>query len=154
MRFRRESTTFRCEWISVAVVLACAGCRSRVERDWQTAAVSGSVTVDGKPLAEGTVRFVPTGTTLGPKTTLEIHDGEFQADAEHGPSTGTHRIEIEYAADAKFAHDDEDALAELKGKRVKRGTHPILPAFYNTQSRLTAKTEVDMQPLDFPLRSK
>lgn len=141
-------------WLCLAVVLACAGCRSRVEHDWQTAAVSGTVTINGKPLENGTVRFVPTGATLGPKTTLEIHDGKFAAEAEHGPTLGCHRVEIEYAHDSELAHDDEDALTKLKGRRLKPGAHPILPAVYNTQSRLTAIIEETMQPLDFPLRSK
>lgn len=141
-------------WSCLVIVLACTGCPARVERDWQTAAVSGAVTVDGKPLENGTVRFVPTGATLGPKTTLKIHQGKFMADAEHGPSTGKHRVEIEYANDSQFAHDDEKALAGLKGKRSKPGTHPFLPAVYNTHSRLTATIQDNMQPLTFPLRSK
>lgn len=149
-----QTMTTGLEWVCVAVALACVGCRSHVEHEWQTAAVSGMVTVDGKPLEHGTVRFVPTGKTLGPKTTLEVHDGMFTADADHGPSLGSHRVEIEYADDSELAHDDEAALSELKGKRLKRGAHPILPAVYNTQSRLTAMIEETMRPLDFPLRSK
>ncbi len=143
-----------CYWASIAAILLCGGCRSRVEKDWETASIRGSVTVDGKPLEDGTIRFVPTGVTLGPKTTFEIHAGAFQADAEHGPSVGNHRIEIEYADDQQLAFDDEQALAELKGKRMKRGAYPILPAIYNTQSRLTATVEAEMQPLEFSLRSK
>jgi hypothetical protein len=66
-----------------------AGCR---ESGYQRVAVSGLVTVDGKPLTVGSVRFIrvgggrPSATTIGP-------DGRFDFGSE-GVVVGRHRIEI------------------------------------------------------------
>ncbi len=157
MRFRQNTAhnpTRWCGLICVGVIALIGGCQSATEKDWETAAVSGSVTVDGKPLEEGTIRFAPIGGTPGPKTSFDIRSGEFQSDAQHGPSVGTHRIEIESANDQKLAHDDEQALQELKGRHVRRRARPVVPVIYNTQSRLTATVKQDMQPIDFSLRSR
>lgn len=65
-------------WIYVASIVAFSGCDSPAEKDWKTAAVQGCVTVDGKPLEEGTIRFVPKGATVGPKTSFDVRAVEFQ----------------------------------------------------------------------------
>ncbi|MEM7557861.1 MAG: hypothetical protein AAF394_01935, partial [Planctomycetota bacterium] len=78
------------------IVLACvllAGCGGTDGPP--RAAVEGTVTLDGKPLATGMVRFVPKDGTPGQKVSVSIEAGKFSVSAEHGPAVGKHRVEIE-----------------------------------------------------------
>ena len=59
-----------------------------------TRVVSGSVTVGGKPVATGQVRFVPIRGTPGPASLGQITDGEYRIEARGGVPVGTHRVEI------------------------------------------------------------
>ena len=56
-------------------------------RDLKRAAVSGSVTLDGKPVSWGTVTFHPADKNL-PVVTVRIRRGKFSAPAASGPPLG------------------------------------------------------------------
>lgn len=56
--------------------------------------MSGSVTLDGVPLSEGTITFFPSGTTKGPASGGAIVDGRYDIAAAEGPVVGTNRVEI------------------------------------------------------------
>ena len=55
-------------------------------------AVSGTVTLDGKPLTSGSVLLVPKGT--GPAVGGEIVEGAFSLSEAEGPVPGPYRVEI------------------------------------------------------------
>jgi len=117
----------------VIVMAGCGGSENELPR----AAVQGTVSLDGQPLAKGVVRFVPIEETTGPKTTLSITAGKFETEVETGPVLGRHRIEIESTDDGGYAQDDEAAMQELK-KSGKRKINVVrVPARYNTNSTLT-----------------
>lgn len=129
------------EWLfsvlALLLVPLCAGCGSGSEENApERAAVSGSVSVDGKPLPQGVVRFVPIDGTPGPKTSIVVEQGQFQADAEQGPVIGTHRIEIQSTDNGGYAMDDEDAIRRLRESGVKRIEAIRIPPQYNTRSTL------------------
>lgn len=107
------------------------------------AAVSGNVTLNGVPLEEGVIRFVPIKETPGPKTSLTIQQGAFKSDAITGPVVGTHRIEIESTDTGGYAIDDETAIQRLKAQNIKRIIVTKIPAIYNQDSRLTASVTLD-----------
>lgn len=100
------------------------------------AAVSGSVTLDGSPLAAGTIRFVPLEDTPGQKTSVQITDGAFAAEAMHGPCVGAHRIEIESTDTGGYEMDDEDAIDRLRSERKRRIDAVQVPGWYNDSSNL------------------
>ncbi len=56
--------------------------------------VSGSVTLDGVPLANGEIIFVPISGTKGPTAAGEILAGKFKIPAAKGPIAGSYRVEI------------------------------------------------------------
>lgn len=118
-----------------------SGCSRGRRADFERTAVTGEVTLDGQPLSQGVVRFVPIEQTSGPKTTVTVIEGRFQAPESAGPLVGTHRIEIESTDMAGYAMDDENALSELREARVKRIDVVTVPAIYNARSQLTKTLE-------------
>ncbi len=88
-------------WMGMIVLLACAGCGSR------GIPVKGAVSLDGKPVAEGSIAFEPAdgkGATVG----AAIHDGRYQVAREAGLQAGQKTARI---------------LAVYKtGRRVPAGT--------------------------------
>src|SRR5215207_5443241 len=71
------------------VVLLLAGCAPAGP---QRAEVSGTVKLDGEPVAEGAINFFPTEGTTGPEAGAEIKDGKFYIARSQGPVVGTHRV--------------------------------------------------------------
>lgn len=69
--------------------------------DVERMAVSGLVTVDGKPLPRGWITFVPVNSETKPIASAYIgNTGRFQIDAKMGPCIGPHRVEIRQVANA------------------------------------------------------
>jgi len=138
-----------CRRTILTAVLLCTiavlGCnRSQGPR---RAAVSGSVTLDGKPVPEGTITFLPSGDTQGPSAGGEIRDGAFDLNARQGPVVGTCRVEIratrKTGEKVQFGVREADAVEQY------------IPQRYNTRSELTAAVIAD-EPnrLDFELTAR
>jgi hypothetical protein len=117
---------------------ALAGCGQSTKAP-QLAPVSGTVTVDGKPLPEGTVYFKTTQT--GAIDTLPVKDGKFEGKAE----VGERRVEIS-AFEVKVV-----GTGAMKGE-VKENR---IPAQYNTDSKLTATVKAEgPNAFEFKVTSK
>ena len=56
--------------------------------------VHGTVNLNGKPIPDGEIRFVPIEDTKGPASVGNIVAGEYKIDARGGVPVGKHRIEI------------------------------------------------------------
>jgi hypothetical protein len=109
----------------------------------QRATVSGRVTIGGRPLKAGVIRFIPLGDNPGPKTTLTVTDGNYRSDEHSGPVVGRHRIEIDSTDVGGFAMDDEDALERLRASGTERIERQQVPPAFNTGSTLTAIVSAD-----------
>lgn len=134
-----------------AILLSCIGCgvsgRPR-------AAVEGTVSINGEPLRQGVVRFIPMAPNTGPKATAVVADGAFQLPVFAGPVVGLNRVEIESTDNGGYAMDDETALSTLKKTRGKIRVLRI-PAVYNKRSELTADLQAsEINTLQFPLTIK
>lgn len=57
-------------------------------------AVKGTVTLDGEPVSEGSISFIPSGPEGGPTTGSLIENGKFSIPAEKGAVLGDHKVEI------------------------------------------------------------
>ena len=123
--------------LGLAMVAGCGG-----NADLGT--VAGVVTLDGQPLANATVEFIPTDSG----ETRSSHDGTTDASG---------RYELYFSASTKGAtpgaytvriwppeSDDEPATAPV----------PKLPPRYSTRSELTATVEAGDNSIDFPLNSQ
>lgn len=132
----------------VAVLTGCGGAKSP-----ERTAISGAVLFNGKPLAAGTIRFIPTAETRGPAAVGQVADGFYEIPKSTGPVAGPHRIEIEGNVNPSFEIDDEQAFAKaFKETRGKPLPPQPIPPTYNRQSRLTADVLADGQTkFDFDL---
>lgn len=161
----------------VTVATTLAGCnRDSLERT----AVSGTVTVDGIPLADGTIVFVPTGETRGPKAGGTIQAGKYSLSQELGPLVGTLRVEIQAVSTAivlpgyHTRHTGETIkshtgeTAGTPGKHAHSGVAsgspfpespatknlPELPAEFNSESKLVVTTTLEgPNEFDFDLKT-
>ncbi|BBO34633.1 hypothetical protein [Lacipirellula parvula] len=107
--------------------------------------VSGVVTLDGQPISNGEIRFIPTSGTIGPVSGGAIKDGAYTAQAKGGVPIGTHQVEIKaYRANPK------SKTASAEGGAAEQ----FLDARYNAQTTLTATIEPDTETKDFQLTSK
>ncbi len=108
--------------------------------------VSGVVTLDGQPISNGEIRFIPTSGTIGPVSGGAIKDGAYTAQAKGGVPIGTHQVEIK----AYRANPKSKAAAGAEGGAAEQ----YLDARYNSQTTLTATIEPDTETKDFALTSK
>ncbi len=139
------------------LAIASIGCEQPSE-PFTRVSVEGVVTLDDQPLDQAMIRFIPIGSTAGPKTMFPIREGRFTASAIDGPPVGTHRVKIDLIAEGEFAHDDEQALQTLTQSPRRTITRPRLPDIYHLNSTLTATLEStdegEPQRLSFPLSSR
>ena len=123
----------------LALVAAAAGCSG----DGPTT-VHGTVTLNGEPLKEGTVRFVPVDPTAGGTAGAPIKDGKFTAEVPRGEM----RVEI--------------SAPKVVGKRKMYDTpdspevdmvEELIPVRYNAQSDLKITVKSSGQKETFTLTS-
>ena len=122
-----------------AVILGCGGSDGRL-------AVEGSVQVDGAPLDQGEIVFLPSGSTKGPLAAGEIVDGNFRIPANKGLVAGSYRVEI--TADRKTG---KKIQADERSSDMVDQLEQYLPAKYNDSSELTAEIQSGGEPLSFEL---
>lgn len=120
----------------VVTAITLVGCDQPAEPFFRVA-IEGTVSLDQQPLDSAVIRFIPTGSTSGPKTSFEVRQGRFAASRENGPPVGTHRVEVE-AVDPRWRHDDEEAVQRLTRSRTRKIERIRLPDAYRTNSLLTA----------------
>ena len=103
--------------------------------------VSGTVTYEGAPVADGDLLFLPADTTIAPEPAT-IKDGKYTLKAREGKK----RVEIR-------------ASKILPGGAKGAGGEPVpeeyLPRKYNSDSTLTAEVKASGDnKIDFPLTAK
>ena len=101
------------------------------------AAVSGKITLDGKPLSQGTISFVPLAE--GVAASGEITNGQFSIPAEKGPSPGNCRIEVLSFQETgeKVAGISDDASG------MTAATKQVIPKEFNTDSTLEESVDCE-----------
>jgi len=106
--------------------------------------VSGTVTLDGQPLKDGTIQFAPTD-GKAPSQAAVIHDGKFSTKLQQT----NYRVEIHAT---KLV--DTGAKLDEKGPGGGPTAVELLPARYNVQSELTLKVDGPRSDARFELKSK
>ncbi len=112
-----------CRWFALAFMLTVAGCG-----DDGSCPVSGTVTLDGQPVAMGSISFRPAKGTTGNTAGAAIVEGRYAVAAERGLPPGEYTVQVEtyYKTGQKF-NDPQKGIVDVE-KRVD----------YNEQGRLTA----------------
>ena len=75
---------------SLAVLLVSGGCGKHGNH----AAINGRVALDGQPLEQGSITFVPIEGTQGVPTGTDIKNGQYRLSSSNGPAVGWNRVEI------------------------------------------------------------
>ena len=110
--------------------------------------VSGTVTLDDKPLAQGAILFQPTGG--GPSAGGTIVEGEFTIPGDRGPSPGTYLVEVRsYQGTGKKIPDPD-----FPGK-MEEQTRNVVPRRYNEQTTLRQEVSAEgTNRFEFRLESR
>ncbi|TWT89830.1 hypothetical protein Mal64_02100 [Pseudobythopirellula maris] len=131
----------------VVLCLAVAGCDSR---PYSLAPVSGTVTLNGKPVPRTLVKFVPMtvdGKTPGPVSTGRCDgDGHYSLttlDGGRGAVVGKHRVSIFSDSPAVAPPPDAEPTVEL------------FPSQYNVLTKLRAEVpESGLEDADFEVTTR
>lgn len=128
-------------------LLVVAGCGSDGP---ELAEVSGTVSVDGKPVPNAVLTFIPTGgtTSYGKTNSQGIYTLRF-TDSKSGAMLGKHNVEIEVKRYSK------DELTEMKAAGMDVGTEFVeIPQKYKAAGVLTAEVKRGQNKIDFSLTAK
>jgi hypothetical protein len=118
----------------------------------QRGAISGRVTLDGQPIEEGSISFVPTAAGQDQAASSRIRQGEYSIAQANGPGLGNMRVEIRAARLTGRRNPPSDpALAALEAEYESVET---VPNRYNTESELTAEIKPGNNVVDFDLKTK
>jgi hypothetical protein len=129
--------------LAVAVLsLAVAGCGSGGP---DVVPVHGKVMWRGRPVADGEVRFIPTGQTKGPASVGNIVAGEYKIDARGGVPVGTHRIEIRIIG--RTGADTGSGVMSTEGAIGSIGP----PVYDSPDSPLTCEVTSNEDTYDFDI---
>ncbi len=91
--------------------------------------VSGTVTLNGTPLPEGTIQFEPAEGTKGDLTAGDIIAGKFSIEKAQGPVPGKYKVKISGKAAVKLKEGDQPGgIGKVKPDPV--------PAQYNAKTTL------------------
>jgi len=131
------------------IVVSTCGCGGDARR----ASIVGTVTLDGEPLPEGAIAFIPTAGNKGPSTGAVVSDGRFEVPQQRGPFVGQNRVEIRASRETGRMIPDP---------RHPRGPNvPLVPEFaeyvpehYNDASTLVREVKQGRNTLDFDLKAE
>jgi hypothetical protein len=128
---------------SLAAILGCGDSDAS-----SRAAVQGSVTLDGQPIAEGSITFFPTGTTAGPSAGGTIENGRYSIPRANGVVVGQNRVEI--TGNRKTGTKTRDPS---NPKREIDQSEQFVPEKFNRKSELVKTVGQGANSIDFELRS-
>jgi hypothetical protein len=129
--------------------VAIAGCSGGNTDKLARVTVQGKVTIDGTPLDEGLITFVPSGFE-GPPAGAPIKDGAYAIARQDGPIAGLHMVSVySRMPTGKKTPDPEDRTVLIE-ERVE-----TIPAKYNVKTELKADVKKEGENrFDFDLTGR
>lgn len=150
-------------------VLTLAGCGGDAGYEGpQRSALTGTVTVDGTPLAVGTIAFVADESS-DRSTSAPIADGRYSIPEGQGPTYGSYLVVISGSVTSKETLESEEESPAGENIGVEGGDDFVeeeesdgglsdfvsagntLPAKYNTETELSAEIDAPSHTFDYPL---
>ena len=154
-------TMQRCSYLAaaVSVTLAVAGCGSGLDADYSQIGlvpVSGTVTLDGKPLAGAVVFFEASDSTRSYATTDAEGRYRMQFNSEvEGVPPGPKTVRI--STSARTGEDEDEASEELEedpdAQPTASQSDEKVPDCYHKNSKLQVTIDDSRTQYDFDLRS-
>jgi hypothetical protein len=137
MKNERLQQVARPGGLAALVLAALAGCGGgdALPRE----AISGTVSLDGRPLKEGVIQFMPAVTTTDGGTVAggSILDGKFEVPRDQGPTPGQYSVTILSGG----AGEEQLPPGTMPGEGPKKPAKEKIPAKYNAQTTLTAEVK-------------
>ena len=137
-------------WLAVAaaacglMILSGSGCSKPV------AHVAGSVTVNGEPLPEGTILFVPDVGTEAVSGSSRIKDGQYEIGADKELTAGSYKVEVRALRGTGRILKTEE---QLDGDAAEyEEVEQYIPPQYNTSTTLRAELSAGENKKDFQLQ--
>lgn len=131
-----NTQTWCCFLAGLLLLSGCGGTESSI---W------GTVNLDGKPVADGAIRFIPMEGTRGPDAGAVIRDGKYKVVVKELAS-GKYRVSIRGYKPGPRVEPDP-----LAGPPIK-GTEQIVPKKYQDEgSELVKELTMGVNRLDFDL---
>ena len=110
------------------------------------ASVSGKITLDGLPLDDATITFVPLAGGQRHAAWTTVKSGQYAIAAKDGLGTGQFRVEIRaLRATGEKANPNEPTMIPAK---------EAVPSKYNSKSELAVEIRPGQNSADFDLKSK
>lgn len=129
--------------VCLMVIIALAsGCSGGGKPGPPRATISGKITLDGKPVGGGEIRFLP---AKGSETVSRISaDGSYSIDSlTDGPVIGQNKVFIEWFRDSGKKDGDGNMISEA-----------AIPEKYNANTTLSFEVKPGKNAHDFTLESK
>lgn len=133
--------------LSLGLCLALAGCS---DSGPQRAEVAGDIAIDGKPVEEGAINFIPDKGTKGPGAGGIIKNGKYRIPRAQGPVVGVNRVEL--TTQRKTGRKIQDPTAKpgvLTDELVE-----AFPPAYNVKSTVHREVKAGTNQFDFDVRIK
>jgi len=111
------------------------------------ASISGTVTLDGSPLDDATISFVPAAGGQRSAAWTTVTGGQYAIEAKEGLGTGAYRVEIRALRSTGEKINPIDPTLPAASKEA-------IPARYNSTSGLTATLKPGANVASFDLKSK
>lgn len=137
----------RIDWLSrlpaLALIALAAGCGPA--DPYARVRVSGQVVVDGKPLEQGEIGFVPTRD--GPSAHGPVAAGRYDIARADGPAAGPYRVEVRSIRPTGRTVPDRDNPGQTMPE-----TRDAIPDRFNLRSELKAEVQPGAdQSFDFTI---
>jgi len=111
-------------------------------------AVSGTVTLKGKPVEMGMIEFIPVGgiSAGGTKSGAVIENGRYEIPKQKGLVPGRYKVTIS-------APDKHNKIGgdELPGPTSSRTSKDLIPPEYNLKSKVEVEVKKGPNSFDFPV---
>jgi hypothetical protein len=145
----------QCSWQLLAVgVLIAAGCGAKHPNLPPQYPVSGTITLDGKPLSGAGIMFLPRGETRGTGAFgMADANGKYSLKTDHG---GAGAPEGEYAVTISKVVNRDGTPYVPRPDAAEAGERETLPATYSDSMKtiLTATIPKGGDTINFELKSK
>jgi len=135
--------------ICMSILAAMSGCGSE---QLPGEPVVGNVSVDGNPIVDGRIWFLPTSRENESRiASAAIVEGAYEIDSGLGPVPGRHVVRIEAYDRSK---EQQEVFDEDTGETVTKNVEMVeqlLPAQFNRSTQLDAEIKSGENKLDFNL---
>jgi hypothetical protein len=137
--------------LGLALIPAASGCNSGATDSLPRHEVSGTVTLDKKPLPSGSISFDPVepGKPNAVSAGATIRDGSYSVPQAQGLTPGPYRVSINSTAEGGAV-----SLTEAPGAPPKVRAKDLVPEKYNAKSTLKSEVKAgESNRFDFELSS-